>query len=212
MFNKPFRGFSNSHNQTRVNERIRAREMLVIDPDGKPLGVLSLGEAITTARRHGLDLVEVAGNANPPVCKIVDYGKYRYEQAKKDRDSKKGVTAQKVKELKFHINIDQHDYDTKLRHAEQFMFKGMRVKFLLVMRGREMIHKDLGEQLIRRVRDDMVHIGVPDAEPKLIGKTITMMLTPLPAQKRVRKFTQENDEELEEVLENGVGGTSEEKE
>ncbi len=172
--------------------------MLVIDIDGKPLGVIPLPEAIAAARKQNLDLVEVSPNANPPVCKILDFGKYRYELAKKDKEARKNSSATKVKELKFHMNIDEHDYQTKLRNAEAFMWKGMKVKLLLVFRGREMMHKELGEALMARIRQDLSHIGAADMEPKLIGKSINMMLTPFPARKRVRKFTREEDEIPEE--------------
>lgn len=171
--------------------------MLVIDPEGKSLGVIPTSEALNAARRYGLDLVEVSPSAQPPVCKILDYGKFRYEMAKKDKDAKKNTAATKVKELKFHINIDEHDYNVKMRHAEQFMFKGMKVKLLMVFRGREMMHKDIGVKLMAKIRQDLSHVGVADAEPKLIGKSINMMLTPLPIRKRVRKFTQENEPEYE---------------
>lgn len=149
--------------------------------------------ALQLARSRQLDLVEVSPHANPPVCKILDFGKYRYELSKRDKDAKKNTSATKVKELKFHINISTHDYGVKLRHAEGFMWKGMKVKIAMVMRGREMIHKDLGQQLVAKIRQDLTHIGVADAEPKLIGKSINMMLTPLPIRKRVRKFTHEDD-------------------
>jgi translation initiation factor IF-3 len=165
----------------------------VIGPEGQPLGVLPIQEALGHARRAGLDLVEVSPNARPPVCKILDFGKFRYEASKRDRDSRKHNVAAKVKELKFHINIDEHDYMVKMRQAERFMFKGMKVKIAMVFRGREMQHQEIGKELVKRIRADLLHIGTADAEPKLIGKNINMMLTPLPEKKRVRKFTEEHD-------------------
>lgn len=171
---------------------------MVIGPDSKPMGVLTLSEALAAARRNGLDLVEISPNATPPVCKILDYGKYRYELAKKDREARKNTAATKVKELKFHISIDEHDYQVKMRHAEGFMFKGMKVKLLMVFRGREMMHQDIGVNLMKRIRADLIHIGAADAEPKMIGKSINMMLTPNPVQKRVRKWTREDDPEIVE--------------
>jgi translation initiation factor IF-3 len=194
-FRKPF--FRREEAPHRINDRIRVREVLVIGPDGKSYGVLPTQDAIFKAKQYGVDLVEISPNANPPVCKIIDYGKFRYELAKKERENKKPNFAQKVKELKFHLNIDGHDYETKMRHAEQFMFKGMRVKFVLVLRGREMIHKELGLQLMQKVKAEMSQVGHPDAEPKLLGKNVSMMLSPLPAQKRVRKFTRDDDIEDE---------------
>lgn len=176
---------------------------MVIGPDSKPMGVMTLNEALANARRLGHDLVEISPNANPPVCKILDYGKYRYELAKKDREARKNTFATKVKELKFHINIDEHDYGVKMRHAEQFMLKGMKVKLLMVFRGREMMHQDIGVNLMKRIRADLIHIGAADAEPKMIGKSINMMLTPNPVQKRVRKWTREDDPELAEEGDEG---------
>ena len=173
--------------------------MLVIDADGKSLGVLGLAEAMTQARRRDLDLVEVNPAANPPVCKILDYGKYLYDLAKREKDARKNATATKLKELNFHMNIDEHDYGVKMRHAEEFMWKGMKVKLQLKFRGREMMHQDIGMNLIRRMRADLSQIGVADTEPKLIGKSINLMLSPLPVRKRVRKFSSEDEPAQEEV-------------
>ena len=160
--------------------------------------MLGLAEAMTQARRRDLDLVEVNPAANPPVCKILDYGKYLYNLSKKEKDTKKNSSATKLKELNFHMNIDEHDYGVKMRHAEEFMWKGMKVKLQLKFRGREMMHQDIGMNLIRRMRADLNQIGVADTEPKLIGKSINLMLSPLPARKRVRKFSQEDEPAMEE--------------
>jgi translation initiation factor IF-3 len=159
---------------------------------------MGLAEAMTEARKRGFDLVEVNPAANPPVCKILDYGKYLYNLAKKEKDTKKNSSATKLKELNFHMNIDEHDYGVKMRHAEEFMWKGMKVKLQLKFRGREMMHQDIGMNLIRRMRADLSQIGIADTEPKLIGKSINLMLSPLPARKRVRKFSVDNDEAAEE--------------
>jgi translation initiation factor IF-3 len=148
---------------------------------------------MTAARRRELDLVEVNPAANPPVCKIINYGKYVYDLAKREKDTKKNAAATKLKELNFHMNIDEHDYGVKMRHAEEFMWKGMKVKLQLKFRGREMMHQDIGMNLIRRMRSDLSQIGIADAEPKLIGKSINLMLSPLPARKRVRKFSHEEE-------------------
>ena len=168
----------------------------MIGSDGKPLGNMSTLDGIAAARREGLDLVEISPNANPPVCKIADRGKMQYEQAKKEKDSKKtsgASKATKLKEMQFHLNIDPHDYGIKLKRAEGFMWKGMKVKFSLYLRGRENLHKNLAEDLMRKVRSDMAHIGVADQDPKLVGKSIGMMLAPLPLHKRTRRFTEEDD-------------------
>jgi translation initiation factor IF-3 len=151
------------------------------------LGVMKLQDALRKAQSLGLDLVEVAANANPPVCRIVDFGKFRYELAKQEKDKKQN--ASKLKEVKFRVNIDEHDYLTKIRRAEQFLDKGNKLKVQLQFRGREMAHKDLGEAVMRRVRDDLATMAQVEMEPKQIGKSINMTLSPLPANKRKRRFS-----------------------
>jgi len=171
----------------RVNHRIRAREVRVINgATNEQLGVMRLQDALRKAEEMSLDLVEVAPNADPPVCRIVDFGKYRYEQAKQEKDKKSH--ASKLKEVKFRVNIDQHDYMTKIRHAEEFLDKGNKVKVQLQFRGREMAHQDLGMAVVRRVKEDLATMGHVDMEPRLIGRTINMTMSPLPANKRKRKF------------------------
>src|ERR1700738_2965008 len=159
---------------------------------GEQLGVMKLSDALRKAQSLGLDLVEVAPTANPPVCKIVDFGKYRYDLSKQEKDRK--ATSSKLKEVKFRVNIDPHDYMIKVRHAEQFLDKGNKVKFQLQFRGREMSHKELGDQLMRRLKDDLSTRGQVEMEPKLMGKSINMTMSPLPVSKRKRKFTIENEE------------------
>ena len=159
---------------------------------------MGLAEAMTEARKRGFDLVEVNPAANPPVCKILDFGKFKYNLEKKEKDARKHSSATKLKELNFHMNIDEHDYGVKMRHAEEFMWKGMKVKLQLKFRGREMMHQDIGMNLIRRMRTDLAGIGIADTEPKLIGKSINLMLSPLPARKRVRKFSHEDEPAQEE--------------
>lgn len=179
---------------------------MTIGPDGHPLGVLQLQDALNKARQYGLDLVEVAPNARPPVCKILDYGKFKYEIAKREREAKKQNLSAKVKELKFHLNTDTHDYMVKMRHAEDFLFKGMKVKAMLVLRGREMLRKDDGRAMALRIVADLAHVANADNDPKLVGRNINMMLTPLPVKKRVRKYTVE-DEVYDDVPESaGDGG------
>ncbi len=163
-------------------------------------------QALQKAQEAGLDLIEISATANPPVCKILDFGKYRYEQAKKDRENKKHNIAAKLKELQIHMNIEPHDYEIKLRAAERFLWKGMKVKFSLYLRGRELIHKNIAEELMNKVRADIAHVGITESEPKFLGKSITMLLNPLPQQKRVRKYTHEDHtdepEETETTEEN----------
>ncbi len=173
--------------QIRVNHRIRAREVRVINgATNEQLGVMRLPDALRKAEEMGLDLVEVAANADPPVCRIVNFGKYRYELAKQEKDKKSH--AGKLKEVKFRVNIDQHDYVTKIRHAEEFLDKGNKVKVQLQFRGREMAHQDLGMAVVHRVKEDLATMAHVDMEPRLIGRTINMTMSPLPANKRKRKF------------------------
>lgn len=170
-----------------MNHRIRAREVRVIDgTTNSQLGVMKLADALRKAEEMGLDLVEVAAQANPPVCRIVNFGKYRYELAKQEKEKKSH--AGKVKEVKFRVNIDNHDYLTKIRHAEEFLDKGNKLKVQLQFRGRQMAHKELGMAVVLRVKDDLATMAHVDMEPKLVGRAINMVMSPLPANKRKRKF------------------------
>lgn len=156
----------------------------MIDADGSQLGVLGLSDALRRAQAQACDLVEIAPNAQPPVCRIVDFGKFRYEQSRKDREARKHQHATKVKELKFHANISEHDYGVKLRHIREFIEENIRVKVSLVFRGREMAHQELGKAVIKRLVNDTADIGHPEAEPKMIGRAIHVMLTPKPSSKK----------------------------
>ncbi len=181
-------------NQLRVNGRIRAREVrVVVGSTGEQLGVMKLGDALRRAQSQGLDLVEVAPGAQPPVCRIVDFGKFKYELAKQGKDRKHATP--RLKEIKFRVNIDRHDYLTKLRHAEDFLDHGDKVRVHLQFRGRENAHKELGDQLMVRIRQDLVTMGTVEMEPRHVGRTIGMILAPLPAQKRKRRFAPTPEEE-----------------
>jgi translation initiation factor IF-3 len=171
---------------TRVNNKIRAREVRVIGENSEQLGVMSLNDALAMARARGVDLVEIAAAATPPVCRIVDYGKFRYEQAKKDRESKKHQHANKVKEIQLSANIDPHDFGVKLGHAIDFLCEDMKVKVSLRFRGREMAHQEFGFAQVNRFIKDVAPWGHPDAPPKLIGKGLNVMLSPLPKTKRAK--------------------------
>jgi translation initiation factor IF-3 len=184
--------------QIRVNGRIRAREVRVIlAGSNQQLGIMKLQDALRRAQSLGLDLVEVAPNANPPVCKIVDFGKYRYDLAKQEKDRKS--IGSKLKEIKFRVNIDPHDYLVKVRHAEEFLDKGNKVKVQLQFRGREMTHKELGYGLMERLKGDLTTMGQVEMEPKLMGKSINMTISPLPANKRKRRFMPNNEESPHEL-------------
>jgi len=186
----PSRSSSSSGPFVRVNGKIRSREVRVIGVDGKQLGVLTLGEALTMARSNGVDLVEVAPNATPPVCRLVDYGKYRYEQAKRDKESKKHQHATKVKEVQLSPKIDPHDLGVKIGHAIDFLCEDMKVKVTLKFRGREMAHTEFGFQVVEKFLTDISAYGHPDFEPKLNGRAINLMISPLPRNKRAKHPSQ----------------------
>jgi translation initiation factor IF-3 len=185
---RPFvpRNFSSSASFVRVNGKIRAREVRVIAIDGKQLGIISLSEALNLARASGVDLVEIAPTATPPVCRVVDYGKYRYEQAKKEKESKKHQHASTVKEVQLSPRIDPHDLGVKTGHAIDFLCEDMKVKVALKFRGREMQHTEFGFQVIKKFIENIAPYGHPDFEPKLIGKGINVMISPLPRNKRAK--------------------------
>lgn len=170
----------------RRNHRIKVPQVRLISPEGKQLGIIDTAKAVNLALENGLDLVEVAPNATPPVCRIMDFGKYVYEESKKTSHVKS--TASRIKEIEFTARIAQHDFETKLRHAEEFLDHGNKVKMRLKFRGREMAHTELGFAVMKRAVADLVNMGHPDAEPKLIGRNIHVMLTPLPPNKRKPKF------------------------
>ena len=171
---------------TRVNNKIRAREVRVIGDDGEQLGVMGLNDALAMARSRGVDLVEIAATANPPVCRLVDYGKYRYEQSKKEKETKKHQHANKVKEIQLSANIDPHDFGVKLSHAIDFLCEDMKVKVSLRFRGREMAHQEFGFGQVQKFIKEIAPYGHPDAPPKLIGKGLNVMLSPLPRNKRAK--------------------------
>jgi translation initiation factor IF-3 len=154
--------------------------------DGKQLGVIPLNEALTLARNAGVDLVEIAATANPPVCRIVDFGKFRYEQAKKEKESKKHQHAGIVKEIQLSPRIDPHDLSIKVTHAVDFLCEDMKVKVSLRFRGREMQHTEFGFQVINKFLKEIDVYGHADFQPKLLGKSITVMVSPLPRNKRAK--------------------------
>jgi translation initiation factor IF-3 len=170
----------------RRNHRIKVPQVRVISPEGKQLGILDTPKAVNLALEVGLDLVEVAPNAVPPVCRIMDFGKYVYEEQKKHSHTK--PTGSKIKEIEFTARIEQHDYETKLRHAEEFLDHGNKVKMRLKFRGREMAHTEIGFNVMKRAVADLAAMGHADSDPKLIGRNIHVMLTPLPPNKRKPKF------------------------
>jgi translation initiation factor IF-3 len=158
----------------------------VIGVDGKQIGVIPLGDALNMARQNGVDLVEIAATATPPVCRLVDFGKYRYELAKKEKDSKKHQHANKVKEVQLSAKIDPHDLGVKVGHAIDFLCEDMKVKVALRFRGREMAHTEFGFQVVQKFLAEIAPYGHQDFEPKLIGRSINLMISPLPRNKRAK--------------------------
>ena len=165
-----------------MNERIRAREVRVIDDESGQLGIMPPFEALKKARERGLDLVEISPTANPPVCKIMDYGKFLYEQEKKERAAKKKQKVITVKEVKFSINVDDHDYETKKNHVLRFLGEGDKVKASLRFRGREMAHRNLGRDMIDRLIRDVSEKAVVEFAPRMEGNTMHAILAPKKAE------------------------------
>jgi len=168
-----------------MNGRIRAREVRVVGAEGKPLGILSLHEAISLARTHGMDLVEVAANAQPPVCRIVDYGKFCYEQAKKQKETRKTQqNVGKVKEIQLRPAIDPHDFEFKLNRAIEFLCEDMKVKVNMRFRGREMAHPEVGMGVMKRFIDALEPYGTSPQPPRKAGRNVNAVVNPLPKEKR----------------------------
>ena len=162
----------------RVNGAIRAPQVRCIDPDGEQLGVLDPRDAISKAEDFGLDLVEVQPNVDPPVCKILDYGKYKYEAQKRANEARKKQKIIEVKEIKLRPNIDEHDYQVKMRNVVKFLSGGDKVKVTLRFRGREMAHQELGANVLTRVREETDEIAKIEAMPKMEGRQMIMVLAP----------------------------------
>jgi translation initiation factor IF-3 len=152
--------------------------VFLVGPDGEQLGVKPLPEALAYASQLDLDLVEVAPNANPPVCRVMNYHRYVYEQEQRRRQSKRKTTSVVIKEMKFRPKIDEHDYTTKMKHVTRFLGEGNKVKLTIMFRGREMAHPELGMKILRRVADDVSDIAVIETEPRQDGRNMTMVLHP----------------------------------
>ncbi|MUV39360.1 Translation initiation factor IF-3, chloroplastic [Lentibacillus sp. JNUCC-1] len=162
-----------------VNEKIRAREVRLIDSNGDQLGVKSRQEALEIAGKRELDLVLVAPNAKPPVCRIMNYGKYRYEQQKKEKEARKKQKVIQVKEVRFTPGIGDHDFNTKLKNARKFLEKGDKVKAAVRFRGRMITHKELGREVLDRLADEVKDIATIESRPKMEGRNMFMMLAPI---------------------------------
>jgi len=167
----------------RINREIRAKEVRVIDPEGKQLGILPVVEALRAASNFELDLVEVSSKSDPPVCRIMDYGKFKYQQSKKAHDAKRKQAIIHLKEVKMRPKTEEHDFQFKLRHIERFLKEGNKTKITIVFRGRELAHPDLGRNMLSRITEEAKEWGKVEQVPKFEGRNFTMVLAPLPTQK-----------------------------
>ena len=163
-----------------INEEIREKEVRVIDADGTQLGIMPTKQALALAVEKGLDLVDIAPQATPNVCRIMDFGKYRYEQAKREKEARKNQKVVEIKEVRMSMNIDTHDFETKVNQAIKFLHGGDKVKVSVRFRGREMAHTDLGKALLDRFRDSCLEAGVVDKPAKMEGRSMAMFISPKP--------------------------------
>lgn len=179
----------------RINRQIRAPNVRVIGPEGDQVGIVQTREALTMAQNVGLDLVEIAPNAQPPVCKIIDYGKFRYDQTKREKESKKSQHQVRVKEIKVKPNIDEHDFLTKLKRAQGFLEKGNKVKVTCMFRGREMAHPQLGKRVVDRMCKELEEFAQAEAPAKMMGRSMTCVLAPQAPKGKKKEKTDAKDED-----------------
>ena len=170
-----------SNKELQINEQIRDKELRVVDSDGTQLGIMPLKQALELAEQRDLDLVKIAPQAKPPVCKIIDYGKFRFEQSKREKEQRKNQRIVEIKEVRLSLNIDTHDFETKKNHALRFISEGNKVKASIRFRGREMGHPELGLEIMRRFADAMSEVANVEKPAKLEGRTMLMFLAPKPA-------------------------------
>src|SRR4029453_17663060 len=185
-------------NEPRINDRIRAREVRLIGPDGAQLGIKPLPEALHIARELDLDLVEVAPDANPPVCKVLDYGKFKYEEAQRAKESRRKSSSISIKEMKYRPKIGQGDFDTKTRKIAEFLGEGHKVKVTIMFRGREVYHPELGMKILEQVADNVASLAKIEASPKLDGRNMTMVLAPDRKAQAAKKEQAAKDENRED--------------
>ena len=162
----------------RINQQIKATEVRLIGPDGQQVGIVPLKEALAYAAEHNLDLVEVAPMANPPVCRVMDYGKFKYQQAKKQQEARRRQTIIQVKEVKIRPKIEEHDMAFKLKNIRRFLADNDKAKITMVFRGREMAHQDRGYAILRRMAEELADVAVVEQEPKAEGRTLFMIVAP----------------------------------
>jgi len=186
--NRDFRG-DNRQRELRVNERVRAREVRVIDEDGQVVGVMSSAQALAMAREQNVDLVEVSPMATPPVCRLMDYGRFKYEQAKKENEARKRQKTSELKEIRLSPKTDDHDIEVKVRKVEEFLGEGDKVKVVVRFRGREMAHPELGRRLLEQMMADVKNIAVVERTPIMEGRMMSMILSKAPNWEPQKKTT-----------------------
>jgi translation initiation factor IF-3 len=181
----------------RINDQIRIRQVRVIDENGEQLGILPTEDALARARTAGLDLIEVSPTAQPPVCKIADYGRLKYEQSKKDKDARKKQRHFELKEVKLRPKIETHDYETKARMAERLLLDGSKIKVTIMFRGREITYTSFGRRLLDRMAEDMGPLATVEREPRIEGRNMFMILAPRAAPTGPPKFSQHREKEAD---------------
>ncbi len=170
--------FNISKQEMKINEEIRVSEVRLVGPDGEQLGIMDTNAALDLAYQKNLDLVLIAPKAEPPVCKVMDYGKYKFELAKRDKEARKNQKVVNIKEIRISSSIDEHDFDTKVNHAKKFLQDGDKVKVSIRFRGREIHHSALGAKSLERFRDALADFGTADKAPKLEGRSMSMLISP----------------------------------
>jgi translation initiation factor IF-3 len=183
--------------RTRVNERIRVREVRVIDDTGQQLGIMPPQQALTIAKQKGLDLVEIAATATPPVCRIMDFGRYQYQEQKRAREAKKHQKIIEVKEIKFRPKVDEHDYQFKKKHIERFLAEGDKVKATIFFRGREMAHPEIGRRILERLIEDLTDVAMPETMPRQEGNQMHTILAQRSGKKPAAKREAETKDSVQ---------------
>ncbi len=196
-------------NEPRINDRIRAREVRLVDPDGEQLGIKPLPEALAIAAQLDLDLVEVAPGANPPVCRIMDYGKFKFDAAQRAKESRRKTVHVGIKEMKYRPKIGPGDFETKTRQVAKFLEEGHKVKITIMFRGREVFHPELGKKILDRIADQVDGLGKPEAVPRLDGRNMVMVLAP---DKRAKQSAASKAATAEPPSPNGAGAPPEQAE
>ncbi len=194
-----------STTEPRINERIRAARCRLIGAEGEQLGIFNVSDALRVADDQALDLVEIAPTADPPVCRIMDYSKFRYEQAMKAKKARKHQTTVQIKEIKFRPKIDKHDYETKKRHVIRFLESGAKVKVTIMFRGREMVHAERGLVILERLAEDVKDMSTVESQPKLEGRNMLMLLAPVKKEPvKAEKADAESVEEADVVVDDAT--------